>query len=231
MNVFLIPVFNEIDFLSKVILSIDKISDKNSIKIFVDDGSLDGSFEYLQSLHRKDFHILKNNKNYGMGKALKKGFDYILKNNSIKDDCKIITVDGDDQHDVSDLNDYLKFFDKKNLDVMIMRRKFDKYPFYKKTGNFLLSKITSFITGYKFYDVESGFRIFHKKDLGLLIKYYRGYRYSCAQEIAVIFAMSSKKINNNVFCDIKHYRSNTSYFDFIINIAVAIITYYRMKKF
>ena len=230
MIVFIIPVFNEIRFLPEVICSIDAISKAQNIKIFVDDGSNDGSLEYLENLKREDFVILKNKKNKGMGKALKKAFNYIIQCNSINENSIIVTIDGDNQHDISMLNDYIDFFEEKKLDLMLIKRRFDKYPFHKRAGNYILSRVTSWLTSYKFYDVECGFRIMKKKDISELLEHFIGNRYSCAQEIAIIFALSEKNIDNSFFCDIKHYRSNTSVYDFINNIFIAFRTYYKLKR-
>src|SRR5579859_7864510 len=46
--------------------------------VFIDDGSLDGTFERLKALHTVDpcIHVLRFTRNYGQTAALAAGFDY-----------------------------------------------------------------------------------------------------------------------------------------------------------
>ncbi|MBI5139591.1 glycosyltransferase family 2 protein [Candidatus Nomurabacteria bacterium] len=75
----IIPVWNEIEGLPLFYKSVDKalsqLKDVTAELLFIDDGSHDGSFEFLSSLSQKDkrVHVLKFSKNFGSYVALTAG--------------------------------------------------------------------------------------------------------------------------------------------------------------
>lgn len=96
-----VPIMNEIgnlpilyDKLTKVMVELKKEYEI----VFIDDGSNDGSREYLQSLSDKDERVIliQFRRNYGQTAALSAGFKYAHGN-------VIITMDGDLQNDPEDI--------------------------------------------------------------------------------------------------------------------------------
>jgi glycosyltransferase involved in cell wall biosynthesis len=203
-------------------------SNENNYLIFVDDGSTDKSSDFLYSKLKSDFTVLKNHKNMGLGSALKTGFDYAVSMPDFFDYNYVITIDSDFQHNFSKIDLYISKMKEKKFDCFLIRRNLKSYPLVKKLGNYFFSGWTSVLLKKKFYDVETGFRIFTPETLELLNRYYKGYKYSCAQEIAVILVKKGFKISNSEKCELNHIRSNTSFKDVFINLYYSIATYLRV---
>ena len=79
-----IPVFNELKTLAKVIATIESVNLIGLTKeiIIVDDGSTDGTKELLKELAKK-YKVLLQDKNYGKGAAVRRGIlasrgDYVI---------------------------------------------------------------------------------------------------------------------------------------------------------
>lgn len=71
---------------------------ENFIVLYVDDGSTDGTYEFLkeQLVKETKFFVHRNPNGGGQGKAYMAGIDYLEKNNLISDEDIIVEVDGDD---------------------------------------------------------------------------------------------------------------------------------------
>lgn len=138
--VVLVPAFNELENLKKII--------KFKYNYLVlDDCSTDGTAEFLK---KNKIKFIRNNKNLGYEKNIKKGFQY-LKLKKYKGD--VITVDGDNQHPISNIKYIYNFFLKKNLDLLICNRN-------KK--NRFLEKVISYLS-YKLFNIKdplSGMKIY-----------------------------------------------------------------------
>lgn len=70
----IIPLFNSINFIAETLDSVIKQSHTNIEVIIIDDGSTDGSFDYVKSIKKDDF-ILKRNKGKGACAARNYGFE------------------------------------------------------------------------------------------------------------------------------------------------------------
>ena len=98
----IIPVFDEIRSLEKFCNKIKNTFSNIKLKyIFVDDGSRDGSTEWLnKNLKRKfpieDFEFIKLNKNYGKGYSIKKGIERMVGD-------YVLFIDSDLEYDPDDL--------------------------------------------------------------------------------------------------------------------------------
>ena len=80
----IIPVYNEIGTLEKILKKVKDVKVPKEI-ILVDDGSTDGSREFLEELKRKDtaLKVIFQKENQGKGAALRVGFkkvsgDYVI---------------------------------------------------------------------------------------------------------------------------------------------------------
>ena len=144
----LIPAYNEKNNLKKFLISL-----KKKFKVLIiDDGSNDGTKEYLK---KNKINFLRNQKNKGYEKSLLKGFSHLIKKNNIK---HILTMDADGQHRISSIDKIYTQIIKNDLDLVIGLRS-------KK--NRIIEKIISFFfyLKYNLADPLSGFKIYKKEKL------------------------------------------------------------------
>jgi len=144
-----IPVYNEVDSLPRLYEALKGVMDglDNPYEVvLVDDGSRDGSLNYLEELAERDPHIVvvSFRRNFGQTAAMAAGFEYS------KGEV-IITMDADLQNDPGDIPMMLEKI--KGKDVVSGWRKDRKDPFLSRklpslAANWLISKVT----GVKLHD-------------------------------------------------------------------------------
>lgn len=140
----LIPSFNELKTLKKIINSIKK---KFNVMV-VNDCSTDGTKIWLVNSNIKH---LNNKKNLGYEKSLIRGFKYIIKYHT--NVSHIVTMDADGEHKPR----YLSFIEK-NLDQDILIANRDK-------KNRFLEKLIEyfFFRRFRVFDPLSGLKVYKKK--------------------------------------------------------------------
>lgn len=146
-----VPVYNEAENIAALYGKIDTVV-KASLKlsyeiIFVDDGSDDGTFEILKTLHDKDNHVkvIRFRRNYGQSAALAAGFD-------ISRGDVIVTMDGDLQNDPGDIPVLLQRLEE-GFDIVSGWRKCRKDTLItRKIPSHIANFIISTVTGVKLHD-------------------------------------------------------------------------------
>lgn len=125
--------------------------------VFVNDGSNFKHDKYFNKLEKK-YPVIKHHLNYGKGRALKNGLNYIL--NEYKDSKTIVCADCDGQHSVKDIlacaNVSLK--NKDSLVLGCRNFKNSNVPFKSRYGNILTKNILAFFTGINISDTQTGLR-------------------------------------------------------------------------
>ncbi len=147
-----IPAYNAEKTIGTLIEGIKKFIPKEDI-VVVDDGSLDETSKIAFGF---GVSVIKLQKNYGKGKALKTGFEFA----KLKNYDAVLTLDADLQHNP---NEIPKFIDKFNegFDIVIGNRMKNLKPmpieriFSNKTTSFLISLRTR----KKVLDSQCGFRL------------------------------------------------------------------------
>ncbi|NWG14390.1 MAG: glycosyltransferase family 2 protein [Acidobacteria bacterium] len=225
----LIPVFNEESTLVPVAESVAPMVD---LVLLVDDGSTDASLERAVSLSRRreNVEVLRLSKNCGMSAALREGFLHLLlrmRSGELDPGDILLTLDADGQHDSAEIEALCRHLDARGLDVALTRRDFSLYPGYKRIGNLLMTLWGRIWSGYRYSDIESGFRALRLRVLPPLLDYFTGYRYSCAQEIAVLTARLGFRVDNSFVTVIRRYRSQTGSRDVFINAWLGFRAYTR----
>ena len=139
-----IPVYNEEQNLKplyrelKVVLQ--DLGSRHEI-IFVDDGSVDGSYEVLRELHDKDscVKVIRFRRNFGQTAAFSAGFDHAQGK-------LVITLDADGQNDPGDIPRLLDKLEEGNYDIVtgwrVNRRESLARRLVSKTANALISRTT-----------------------------------------------------------------------------------------
>jgi dolichol-phosphate mannosyltransferase len=160
----IIPVYNEIKTIEKLIKKILKINIKKQL-IIVDDGSSDGTELVLKKYKNKIDKLVTHKKNRGKGAAIKSGQRYVK--------GKYIGIqDADLEYDPRDLKKIVNEMSKKNLKVMYGSRVLKKNKF-KNTqnfthivriwGNVFLTKASNFLNKQKLTDAHTCYKVFDSK--------------------------------------------------------------------
>ena len=226
-----IPIYNEaptvVGVLNEVARRVDRV-------IAVDDGSTDDTPELLREWKkgRRNVSVIRLPRNVGMAGALKRGFqeaERLLRRRVLRPEDILINIDADGQHKSEYIPGIVAFMEKGNWDIVLTRRDFSKYPLYKKLGNRLLSRVARVLSGHRYHDVESGFRFMRARVVPRLLDYFTGWRYSCAQEIALITALAGCRVDNTYVVKIAYYRPGTTIWDGVIVLMMSLYTFVRVK--
>ena len=151
----IIPAYNEEKALADVI---DRTLEHVDEVIVVDDGSSDKTSEVAIEAGAR---VIKHSVNLGKGEALKSGFK------AIGDDSIIITIDGDGQHNPSEIPDLVRPIIEDGADLVngsrYMNGPEENTPAYRRVGQKVLDIATNISAGTKVTDSQSGFRAFSPK--------------------------------------------------------------------
>jgi len=227
-----VPVYNEEKELKRLLNSLRVfLHDDDNKAIIVDDGSTDNSaeiiYEFIDTLPNGRVIFIRHKKNQGLTGALKHAFIKAI--DLGRDIFPLVTIDGDGQFGVENIDAYLKEFELSKLDLMIISRDFSKYPLFKRMGNRILSEIASFLLKKRVLDIESGLRIMSFEAVKTIINKLSGSKYTIASEIVYIVnrkGLTFKSFGKN---NIRFYRSRTTVIDFLKNFYYGIYQYFRCK--
>ncbi|MEA3273361.1 MAG: glycosyltransferase family 2 protein [Patescibacteria group bacterium] len=157
-NIFLvIPVFNEAPVIATTVAEMKKEGYYNLI--LVDDGSKDETYQTIKEI--PDVIALRHKFNRGKGAAVKTGLEAAL---TLGAEI-IVTLDGDGQHDPSDIKKLTHPIEKDNFDVVLGSRLINPKGmpksriFLNKFGNFY----TWMLYGLNVTDSQSGFRSYTRR--------------------------------------------------------------------
>ena len=130
--------------------------------IIVDDGSKDKTITIARETGAE---IVKHVANLGQGFAVITGFKAALLNEY----DVIIEMDGDDQHDPSEIPKFIRKMEETGADIVVGSRiigtNYDKAPFFRKTFLPYFTWIINKLTGYNMTDSMCGFRAFRASSL------------------------------------------------------------------
>ena len=160
----IIPVYNEIKTIEKLIKKILKINIYKQL-IIVDDGSSDGTQQVLKKYKKFINKLIIHKKNLGKGAAIKSGQKYVK--------GKYVGIqDADLEYDPRDLKKIVNEMDKKKLKVMYGSRVLKKNKF-KNTqnfthivriwGNIFLTKVSNFFNKQQLTDAHTCYKVFDSK--------------------------------------------------------------------
>jgi glycosyltransferase involved in cell wall biosynthesis len=153
----LIPIYNE----GKTIGALVKnLKARKFDVVVINDGSTDGGGEKAAAEGAK---VLTNSSKLGKGGSLKSGFEYILSQNY----DAVLTMDGDAQHDVDDLDQFLVVAIDHPESVITGNRMVDakNMPRVRFFTNKLMSWLISMVCGQNIPDTQCGYRYIHSKIL------------------------------------------------------------------
>lgn len=159
----IIPVYNEINTIEKIIDKVINIKKKLQIElIVVDDGSTDGTTSRLKQMKDKIDKLIIKNKNEGKGSAIK------LAQNKIKGNLVIIQ-DADLEYNPGNYIKMVELMLKKKIQVLYGSRVLNKSlnqnnknftHLIRIFGNYFLTKISNLINNQNLTDAHTCYKLF-----------------------------------------------------------------------
>lgn len=155
----IIPCYNEIKTLEKII---DKVNLQNSYDkeiIVVDDYSTDGSRELIEkNIKKKVQRVILNNRNFGKGYSLRKGIE-------IATGEIILIQDADLEYDPFDYHKLIEPIKRGYADVVYGSRFIGSDEkrilfFWHSVGNYLLTLLSNMFTNLNLTDMENCYKVF-----------------------------------------------------------------------
>ena len=159
----IIPCFNEVKTIEKIIDKIIENSNHEKEIIVIDDFSTDGSRSILENQIRNKIDVLiLNDKNYGKGFSLKRGIN--AANGEI-----ILIQDADLEYDPSDYDKLLNPIINGYADVVYGSRFIGSDEkrvlyFWHSIGNFILTLLSNIFSNLNLTDMENCYKVF-KSDI------------------------------------------------------------------
>lgn len=155
----IIPAFNEADFLPEVIRRVEETPYDKEI-IIVDDGSTDGTREFLNDMNAKDIKIILHRENMGKGAAFRSGL-------AVATGDVVIVQDADLEYDPKDYQVLLEPIINGKADVVYGSR-FLGGPhrvlfFWHSVGNSLITLLSNMLTDLNLTDMETGYKAFRRE--------------------------------------------------------------------
>jgi len=171
-----IPVYNEEKYLAGVIRQVRQVASGCDI-LAVDDGSTDASQQLLRQF--SDIVVLTHEANRGYGRTLADAFAYA-------DECGydwVISLDADEQHDPSQIQDFLRWAIRDEADIISGSRYMKEQPSYEQVPgdrrqiNYLITVLLNKILNLPLTDSFCGFKAYRVAGLRRLRLTVPGYAF------------------------------------------------------
>jgi len=152
----MIPAYNEKKNIGEIVGSLKSLGHD---VLVIDDGSQDNTGDIAE---KSGAVLIRHKRNYGKGASLKQGFNYFLKNT---ESDAVIIMDGDGQHRVEDISQFIKKAQRDNDDIIVGNRMgyTKNMPFLRKATNIFTSSVLSFICKQSIPDSQCGFRLIRRR--------------------------------------------------------------------
>lgn len=152
-----IPAHNEEKAIGAVLDELIEVLEGQKYEIIVvDDGSTDKTPKIVQK--KDSIKLIQHHYNKGYGAAIKTG----IKNATNE---VILIIDGDGSYPVKAIPEFLKEADKYDMVVGARTGKEVKIQLYRRPAKWFLSKLANYLAETKIPDLNSGMRIFRRKEV------------------------------------------------------------------
>ncbi len=154
-----LPAYNESKGLSELLEKLMFYFGSKQI-ILADDGSTDNTREIARE---KNIQIIHNPNNSGKGFILRHTYPIIL--DKFPWARWIFTLDADGQHSIEDFEQFFQIINKKNVDILVGKRNYDRMPARNRLSNKITSHWCTFWLRWNISDVQCGFRCYKRSAL------------------------------------------------------------------
>jgi glycosyltransferase involved in cell wall biosynthesis len=151
------PVYNEMQTIGEIIHRVQKVALEKEI-IIVDDGSTDGTRDYLQTLHAENITVVLHECNKGKGAALQTGFTHVTGD-------VVVVQDADLEYNPEEYSLLIKPILDNRADVVYGSRFLTGSErrvllFWHSLGNKFLTFLSNMITDLNLTDMETCYKMF-----------------------------------------------------------------------
>ena len=170
-----IPLLNEEESLPELAIQLENelqdITRGRYEVIFIDDGSTDGSFEFIRQLHErnKKFRAVRFRRNYGKSAALAVGFGAARGR-------YVATMDADLQDDPAEFRNMIDKM-KEGFDLVSGWKKVRHDPISKTLPSKFFNWVTSKVSGIRLHDFNCGIKLYKREVTDRLQVYGEMHRY------------------------------------------------------
>jgi dolichol-phosphate mannosyltransferase len=165
----IIPAYNESDNIKNLI---KKIRQNIKSQIIVVDDSNDNLTKNILKKIKTNIIYIKRNKKLGRGSAVLEGLKNALKKKEVE---IFIEMDADLSHPPSELRRNIKFFNDKNLDLLIGSRYLERsqiinWPVSRRIFSKLANYLARFLLKIPCSDYTNGYRIYSRRAAKKIVK-------------------------------------------------------------
>jgi glycosyltransferase involved in cell wall biosynthesis len=171
----IIPLYNEFESLPELHKWITKVMVENQLSyeiILIDDGSNDGSWQWIEKSSLTDQHLkgIRFRRNYGKSAALHTGFE------EAKGDV-VITMDADLQDSPDEIPGLYAMVKEQGFDLVSGWKKKRYDPISKTIPSKLYNATASYVTGIKLHDFNCGLKAYKLEVVKSIEVYGEMHRY------------------------------------------------------
>ena len=170
-----IPLFNEKESLQELYSWISKVMETNQFSyeiILIDDGSNDGSWQWIEKTAVEDRHVkgVRFRRNYGKSAALHTGFE------EAQGDV-VITMDADLQDSPDEIPSLYSMIKDNGFDLVSGWKKKRYDPLSKTLPSKIYNATASYVTGIKLHDFNCGLKAYKLEVVKSIEVYGEMHRY------------------------------------------------------
>jgi len=171
----IIPLYNEVESLPELHRWISKVMAENGFSyeiILIDDGSKDGSWQWIENAALEDMHVkgVRFRRNYGKSAALHTGFE------EAQGDV-VITMDSDLQDSPDEIPGLFAMIKEQGFDLVSGWKKKRYDPISKTFPSKIYNATASYVTGIKLHDFNCGLKAYRLEVVKSIEVYGEMHRY------------------------------------------------------